>query len=117
MTSTIFKVVPREAWSAAQREGVFQGSTIDLADGYIHFSAPHQVRETVAKHFAGQIDLLLIGVDERLLPDVLRWEVSRGGELFPHLYGRLPLRAVVSVEELPWDETTQQHVFPERWHP
>lgn len=86
----IFKIVEGEAWRAACRDGVFRGSADDLRDGFMHFSAPHQVRETAAKHFKGISDLLLVAVDEAALGDALTWEPSRGGDLFPHLYDSLP---------------------------
>lgn len=97
----IYKISPRAEWRAAEAAGIFAGAPVDRADGYIHFSAAHQVAETAAKHFRGQPDLVLAAVDaERLGPD-LRWEPSRGGDLFPHLYAPLPMAAVVSVVELP----------------
>lgn len=86
----IFKIANRAAWRAACDEGEFRGSADDLRDGFIHFSAPHQVRETAYKHFKGQHDLLLLAIDETRLGDALVWEPSRGGDLFPHLYGALP---------------------------
>lgn len=94
----IYKIVTRDQWEHAVREGVFRGAPVDLADGYIHFSAAHQVRETAAKHFAGQTDLLLVAVDPATLGQSLRWEVSRGGDRFPHLYAMLDPARVVSVE-------------------
>ncbi len=83
-------------WREAARDGVFRGAPIDLADGYIHFSTAAQVAETAARHFAGATDLVLVAVDAAALGDALRWEPSRGGALFPHLYGTLPLSAVHS---------------------
>jgi uncharacterized protein (DUF952 family) len=98
---TLYKICPAALWRAAEREGVFRGSAHDLRDGFIHFSTAAQVAETAAKHFAGQDDLLLIAVDGDALGDALKWEVSRGGARFPHLYGELALRRVTSVAALP----------------
>lgn len=81
---------------------MFTGAPVDLADGYIHFSAADQVEETAARHFAGQDDLLLVAVDPLRLAAPLRWEISRGGAAFPHLYGPLPLADVAWVAPLPW---------------
>lgn len=99
--TTIYKIVSAEAWRAAEAEGVFRGAAIDLADGYIHFSGAAQVEETAAKHFAGQSDLLLVAIDAGKLGDALKWEVSRGGAPFPHLYAPLMLGAVARVSPLP----------------
>jgi uncharacterized protein (DUF952 family) len=89
----IYKILSAEAWRAAVAQGRFEGAGVDLADGYIHFSTTAQVEETAAKHFAGQDGLVLVGVDEGKLGDKLVYEVSRGGALFPHLYGPLPTAA------------------------
>lgn len=98
--SLVYKIAPRPLWEAAQAAGVFAGAPVDLADGFIHLSTGAQARETAARHFAGQDDLLLVAVDPAALGEALRWEPSRGGALFPHLYGPLPLDAVVSVAPL-----------------
>jgi uncharacterized protein (DUF952 family) len=98
--SLIYKICPRAQWEAAERDGVYRGAPVDQADGYIHLSTGAQVRETAAKHFAGQADLVLVTVDADALGPALRWEPSRGGALFPHLYGDLPLRCVRRVEPL-----------------
>ena len=108
---TIYKICDAAAWRAAERGGEFAGATVDLADGYIHFSAADQVRETAAKHFAGQGDLVLVAVDVDALGPALKWEVSRGGALFPHLYGTLPLTAVRWTKPLPLGPDGR-HVFP-----
>src|SRR5262245_5761650 len=100
MTEEIYKLCPRFLWRQAEAAGRFDGAPIDLADGYIHFSSGEQVRETAARYFAGQDDLLLVGVDPAKLGPGLKWEPSRGGALFPHLYGSLPLAAVRSVKPL-----------------
>jgi uncharacterized protein (DUF952 family) len=86
----IYKIVDAQSWSAAVGQGRFDGAAIDLADGFIHFSTRAQVQETAAKHFAGQEGLLLVAVATLDLGDALVYEPSRGGALFPHLYGPLP---------------------------
>jgi uncharacterized protein (DUF952 family) len=97
----IFKIVATEEWRAAERAGVFDGAAIDRADGYIHFSTAAQAAETAAKWFAGRNDLTLVAVDSMTLGSNLRWEPSRGAALFPHLYARLPMEAVVWSRTLP----------------
>lgn len=97
----IYKISPAAAWQEAERQGFFLGAPVDLADGFIHFSLAGQVAETAAKHFAGQADLVLVAVDPRPLGGALRYEPSRGGALFPHLYGPLPVSAAVWVKPLP----------------
>jgi uncharacterized protein (DUF952 family) len=98
---TVYKICPAALWREAQSDGVFRGSEVDLRDGFIHFSSAQQAVETAAKHFASQPDLLLLYVDTAKLGDKLKWEPSRGGALFPHLYGTLALSAVTNVESLP----------------
>ncbi|PWL19209.1 DUF952 domain-containing protein [Falsochrobactrum shanghaiense] len=110
--TTIYKIVPRDLWAQAEKTGTFDGAPVDIADGYIHLSTREQVRETAAKHFARQTGLLLVSVDADALGSQLRYEVSRGGALFPHLYAKLPMKAVAKVEPLPLDENGL-HVFPE----
>ncbi|MCJ2015790.1 DUF952 domain-containing protein [Methylobacterium sp. J-076] len=97
----IYKICPRQLWREAQEAGRFAGAPVDLADGFIHFSTATQVAETAARHFAGQRDLLLVAVEADRLGPALRYEPSRGGDLFPHLYGDLPLSAVVDVADMP----------------
>lgn len=97
----VYKICPALLWREVESAGSFLGAPVDLADGYIHFSSAAQVAETARRHFRGEADLLLVAVDASALGDALRWEPSRGGDLFPHLYGRLPLSAVVSVRALP----------------
>lgn len=104
----IYKILTAADWQSAERAGVFAGSAIDRQDGFIHFSTAAQVRETAARHFAGQHDLRLVAVDTAELE--IRWEPSRGGALFPHLYGALPLSAVREVCVLPLDAGI--HRFP-----
>ena len=107
----MFKLVDRASWQAAAPSGSFDGSAADARDGFIHFSTAEQVRETAARHFAGQSDLLLVAVAAAPLGDALRWEPSRGGALFPHLYAPLPLRAVRWVADVGLD-ASGRHVFP-----
>ena len=108
----IYKICPEVLWREAERAGVFAGAPVDVRDGFIHLSTAAQVRETAEKHFGGQRGLLLIAVDEDALGPDLRYERSRGGELFPHVYGPLPLSAVRWVKPLPLDPDGR-HVFPE----
>ena len=110
---TIYKICPTALWQAAERQSVFKGAPVDLSDGFIHFSTAEQVEETAARHFAGQKDLLLVSVDAARLGESLKWEPSRGGALFPHLYGDLALSAVTRVEPLPLGPDGR-HVFPPR---
>lgn len=112
MTGIIYKIVPRAPWRKAEAEGSFPGAPVDLADGYIHFSTAAQVAETAAKHFAGQDDLLLVAVAADRLGEALKWEASRGGALFPHLYAPLDPRAALWVKPLPL-AADGGHVFPE----
>ena len=109
--ATIYKIAPANLWREAERTGAFTGAPVDLADGFIHFSTASQVRETAARHFAGQRDLVLVAVDADALGSALRHEPSRGGALFPHLYGTLALSAVRWVKPLPLGP--EGHVFPE----
>ena len=95
---TVYKIMTRDDWAAALKAGVFQGSDDDKRDGFIHLSAKEQIAGTLAKHFAGQKDLLLIAFEAEALGAALRWEESRGGALFPHLYGPLDPTLAVSVE-------------------
>lgn len=112
MSQLIYKIAPRALWHAAEAKGVFDGAPVDLADGYIHFSTAGQLHETAAKHFAGQDDLLLIAVDAAALGDSLRFEPSRGGALFPHLYAALPVNAAAWARPLPLGGDGR-HIFPD----
>jgi len=109
---TIFKLCRASAWAEAERSGTFLGSPVDLRDGYIHFSTAEQVADTAARHFAGVDGLTLLAVDADTLGSALRWEPSRGGALFPHLYGPLPVASVLWVRALPLD-ASGRHVFPD----
>jgi uncharacterized protein (DUF952 family) len=97
----IYKIAPSSLWQEAQKCGQFIGAPVDRTDGFIHFSLASQVEETAAKWFSGQADLMLIAVDPKQLGETLRYEPSRGGALFPHLYSALPLEAVVFAKPLP----------------
>lgn len=112
MSSIIYKIVPATLWQDALNRGEFKGASIDLTDGYIHLSTAEQARETAARHFAGQDGLVLVAVDAERLGDELVFEPSRGGDLFPHLYGPLTLDAVLWAKPLPLD-ADGNHVFPE----
>lgn len=112
MTSLIYKIVPAALWRDAEAAGLFRGAPVDEADGFIHLSTAGQARETAARHFAGVADLVLVGVGVEALGPALRWEPSRGGALFPHVYGPLALAAVRWVVPLPLGPEGS-HVFPE----
>jgi uncharacterized protein (DUF952 family) len=99
----IYKLLTTAEWEAARAAGVFRGSAVDLTDGYVHYSTAEQVVETAARYFGGARGLTMLGVDESALGDALRWEPSRGGALFPHLYAPLPVEAVVTAVELDED--------------
>ena len=96
--TTAYKILTADQWVQFQSEGMFTGAPVDLADGYIHMSIADQLPETLAKHFAGQSGLVIATIDLAQLGDALKWEVSRGGALFPHYYGALPMAAVVKTE-------------------
>jgi uncharacterized protein (DUF952 family) len=107
----IYKICSDAMWQEAQGTGMFRGSEVDRRDGFIHLSTAAQVRETAARHFAAAGDLVLLAVDAAALGSVLRWEPSRGGDLFPHLYGGLPIAALLWAKPLPLG-ADGQHVFP-----
>jgi uncharacterized protein (DUF952 family) len=109
--SVIYKIVPEALWRDAEAKGVFSGAPVDIADGYIHFSTASQALETAQKHFAGQTDLLLVAVETETFGDALRFEPSRGGDLFPHLYGTWWTADVLWVKPLPLGDDGA-HVFP-----
>jgi len=97
----IYKILPRADWAAARAAGRFEGSPVDRQDGFIHFSTAAQAAETAARHFAGQAELVVLEVEGDDLGPALRWEPSRGGALFPHLYAPLETRDVRAVTEAP----------------
>jgi len=106
----IYKICSNVAWQEAEKAGCFTGAAIDIEDGFIHFSSATQVAETARLHFAGQADLVLVAVDTSSLDIV--WEESRGGKLFPHLYGILPMSAVHEVVPMPL-QADGSHALPE----
>ena len=97
--ATAFKILTHQQWADFERERVFHGAPVDIADGYIHLSTASQLEGTIAKHFAGQTDLMIAEVDLICLGDAIRWEEARGGELFPHLYAELPITAVIGLQK------------------
>ena len=99
----IYKILPRGDWAAAEAAGRFEGSAVDRQDGFIHFSTAAQAQETARRWFAGQSDLVVLEVEGDDLGADLKWEPSRGGDLFPHLYAPLPAGAVRAVREAPLD--------------
>lgn len=107
----IFKILRRPEWDAFRAAGATAGAPVDLADGYIHFSTAAQVAATAARHFATESDLVLVAVAADRLGPALKWEPSRGGALFPHLYRALRLDEVVWDKSLPLGATG--HIFPE----
>lgn len=107
----VYKIVSEHEWAAAEAEGRYIGSPVDLDDGFIHFSTAGQAPETASRHFSGRRGLLLVSVETAALGVALKWEPSRGGALFPHLYDVLSLEAVARVDPLPVGEDGE-HVFP-----
>ena len=108
----IYHLARQPAWQAAEESGVYHGSREDRADGFLHFSTATQIATSAAKHRKGETDLILLAVDSDTLGDALRWEPSRGGELFPHLYAPLSLAAVRWVKQLP-RAADGSHNFPD----
>lgn len=106
----IFKICAADEWQTAVSAGFFDGSPVDKADGFIHLSTRDQVAETARRHFAEKNDLVLLAIDPRKLNGALKWEPSRGGDLFPHHHGLLPVSAVIWMKPLPWREGV--HEFP-----
>ena len=99
--SLVYKILPKSAWDDAVAQGRFDGSPIDVQDGYIHFSTAAQAQETARRHFAGRGDLVVLEIEADDLGDGVRWEPSRGGDLFPHLYGVLDVGHVLDVTDAP----------------
>lgn len=112
----IYHMCRADEWADAQQSGSYGGSSQDKADGFIHFSTRAQVWTSAAKHRRGQDNILLLEVDADALGDALKWEASRGGALFPHLYGPLPVTAAISVTPLELDEDGV-HIFPDGFPP
>ena len=109
--SRIYHMCPAEDWRAARAAGGYRGGPQDEADGFIHFSRQAQIRESARKHRKGEAGLVLLEVDAEILGGALKWETSRGGALFPHLYGPLPLDAVLAVHDLALGPDGL-HIFP-----
>ena len=107
----IYKIFRADEWAELQSQTVTRGAPIDVTDGYVHFSTADQARETAAKHFAGETGLVLLALDSDALGDDLKWEPSRGGALFPHLYRELRITDVLWDKPLPLVDGT--HQFPE----
>ncbi|MFG1347019.1 DUF952 domain-containing protein [Xanthobacter autotrophicus DSM 431] len=112
VSRVVYKICPADLWAEAEAKGVFAGAQVDHQDGFIHFSTAAQAQETARRHFAGQAGLKLVAVEVAPLGAALKWEPSRGGDLFPHLYGPLPLSAVAWVKDLPLG-ADGAHAFPE----
>mgnify|MGYP001806539108 CR=1 FL=1 len=102
--ATAYKVLTAEQMAELETDGAFAGAPVDLADGYVHLSTADQLTETVDKHFAGQDGLHVAAVDLEALGEKVRWEESRGGQLFPHLYGALTLDVVIAYSPLDRDD-------------
>lgn len=107
----IYKILRSNEWAALQAHGETHGAPVDIADGYVHFSTAAQAPETASKWFAAMENLQLLAFDSATLGAALKWEPSRGGQLFPHLYGSLKLQDMIWHAALPWDGAA--HVFPE----
>ncbi|BBU58263.1 hypothetical protein KU6B_45280 [Mameliella alba] len=110
----IYKILRADEWAALRAQGEIAGAPIDVADGYVHFSTADQARGTAAKHFAGEEGLVLLALEADTLGEALKWEVSRGDALFPHLYAPLRLADVLWHKPLPLG--ADGHVFPAEMH-
>ena len=107
----VYKICSAEEWREAEQSGAYAGSAADLGDGFIHLSAAHQVRETARRHFRDLDGLVLVALDAARLGPSLRWEASRGGDRFPHLYTSIKTGEARSVVPLPWNGSA--HEFPD----
>jgi uncharacterized protein (DUF952 family) len=110
MTKTIYKILDAAEWAEAEMRGHYGGSEVDRRDNYMHFSTAAQVHETARRHFAGRQKLVLVAVNVSAL-DAIKWEPSRGGELFPHLYGPLPVSAALWAKPIVWNG--ERHLLPD----
>ncbi|HWA23235.1 MAG TPA: DUF952 domain-containing protein [Caulobacterales bacterium] len=110
-----YKVCAAIDWAEAERAGVYTGAPVDRADGFIHLSTGDQVAETLRRHFAGRTGLVLVALDIEKLGEAVRWEPSRGGALFPHVYGLLPAAAAISVMPVP-DDADARSAFAAHLH-
>jgi uncharacterized protein (DUF952 family) len=97
--ATAYKILTAAQWVQFQANGIFHGAPIDLADGYIHLSAADQLQGTLDKHFAGQTGLVIAEIDLTALGETVKWELSRGDAQFPHIYGPLPMAAIIGVRD------------------
>ena len=111
MTRLIYHMCPANTWRAAVRAGTYRGTADDLRDGFIHFSTAEQIAESARRHRAGQTGLVLVAVESARLGPRLKWEASRGGALFPHLYGPLDPAEAASIRPLPLGRDGE-HIFP-----
>lgn len=109
MSDIAYKLVDRDEWELARLDGAYAGSAVDLKDGYIHMSSGAQLAETARRHYAGRGDLLLVAVDLTVLGEALKWEASRGGDLFPHLFAPLPVSAAREERSLSVDADGVMH--------
>jgi uncharacterized protein (DUF952 family) len=107
----LYKITTTLDWAVAEQSGIFWGSALDLKDGFIHLSTAAQMRDTARLHFAGQNNLLLVAIPEDAVAADLKWEASRGGQLFPHVFSSLKTSAAQWVKALPWNG--KAHEFPE----
>lgn len=110
----IYKIADAAAWQHAVRQGRFEGAANDLQDGFIHLSSAAQVEETARRHFAERDGLVLVAFEEKDFGSTLKWEPSRGGDLFPHVYGTLDPALALWARPMPW--RGKGHVFPEGWN-
>lgn len=99
--TVVYKIVDREAWDEAAARGRFEGAAIDIRDGYIHLSTAAQAQETARLHFKGQAGLVLVALPAEALGPALKWEPSRGGQLFPHLHASLDPALALNVRDIP----------------
>lgn len=106
----VFKIIDQAGFDAIAAEGTFKGAAIDFRDGFIHLSTAAQAKETARLHFAGKTDLVIFAVDATALGDRLKWEASRGGQLFPHVYGTIAPSEILWSKPLPWNG--EAHEFP-----
>jgi uncharacterized protein (DUF952 family) len=113
LMSRVYKIIDAAVWAQAVAAGVFKGAAIDLSDGYIHLSDESQVETTALLYFAGQQNLLLVAFDPAIFRESLKWEASRGGALFPHVYGTLNPAQALWAKLLPWNG--HSHEFPRDW--
>lgn len=102
-TTLVYRICSRDEWAAARQKSTYEGSGLDRRDGFIHLSDAHQLAGTLETHFRDTADLVLLVIDAARLGGALKWERSRGGERFPHLYAHLPVSAVIEARPLPAD--------------